>query len=80
MVEKGDLIKFSNGEIAIAVKGPYTHKLMEHQDYEMVACGMSNFAGVYTAAFDVVFPETGKLKRVICGRTQFTVLKSKETE
>ena len=53
---------------------------MEHQDYEMVACGMSNFAGVYTAAFDVVFPETGKLKRVICGRTQFTVLKSKETE
>ena len=80
MVAKGDLIKFSNGEVAIATKGIYIHRYMDHKDYEMEACGMGEYAGSYTSVFDVVFPETGKVKRVICNKEKFTVLKGSQND
>ena len=78
MVEKGDLIELRNGDKAIVTSGVYTHRKMESQDYEMESCGMGHLAGVYCSAFNVVFPETGNTRRIICGSVDFKKISSTE--
>ncbi len=74
MVKEGDLIELRNGVKAIVTSNMYTHRKMESQDYEMVEAGMGHLAGVYCTAFNIVIPETGKTRRIVCGDTKFKKL------
>jgi hypothetical protein len=80
MIKVGTLIELKDGTKAIAVTGTYTHRFMEAQDYEMEEHGMGQYAGVYASAFDVVFPETGKRRRIRCGLRQFKLIVEPEEE
>ena len=70
-LKNGDLIEINGGTKAILISDTYTHRKLEEQDQEMIAHGMGHLAGVYCTAFNVLIPETGKTKRIICGDTKF---------
>lgn len=56
MFKVGDLIKKRpSGVLATVSRGPYTHRFMEAQDYEMEAHGMGEYAGVYGTAYDITY-------------------------
>lgn len=79
MVKEGDLIELRDGTRAIATSNIYTHRKMEEQDHEMVACGMGHLAGVYCSAFNIIIPETGKTQRIIFGDHKFKKIADVET-
>jgi len=55
MYEKGDLLQHRRtSKLYEVVRGMYTARFMEQQDYEMVEGGMGHLAGVYGGAIDVV--------------------------
>ncbi|MBK26068.1 MAG: hypothetical protein CME70_18875 [Halobacteriovorax sp.] len=55
MFKVGDLINNGQGSFATVLRGPYTHRFMEAQDYEMEANGMGDLAGIYCSAYDIVY-------------------------
>ena len=52
----GDLVclKGNHKILYHVIRGEYTARFMEGQDYEMERCGMGEHAGVYASAIDVV--------------------------
>jgi len=55
-VKVGDLIKRAHdGMLATIGRGPYHHRFMESQDYEMEAHGMGDYAGAYGTAYDITY-------------------------
>jgi|TARA_R110001583_G_scaffold21333_5_gene81034 hypothetical protein len=70
-LQKGDLIALQDGTKAILTSNTYTHRKLDHHDNEMIAHGMGHLAGTYCTAFNILIPETGKTRRVICGDTTF---------
>jgi hypothetical protein len=71
-VKVGDLIKRSrDGILATVSRGPYTHRFMESQDYEMEAHGMGEYAGVYGSAYDITYTTgqwAGRTMRIQSGK------------
>jgi len=63
-VKVGDLIKTLSGRLGTIIRGPYTYRFMESQDWEMVDVGMGHMAGLYGFAVDVTFTDNGKTKRL----------------
>ena len=74
----GDLVKMKSGLYGTIVRGPYTYRLMESQDYEMEAYGMGHLAGSYGSAVDIMFMSTGKKKRFSTGDRSFIVVRDKD--
>ena len=66
-MKPGDLVQTKLGKYATVVRGPYTYRFMEAEDYEMVAHGMGEYAGLYGSAIDVVFSTTGAVRRFKMG-------------
>ncbi len=61
----GDLVK-RNDVLYKVVRAPYTARFLDSQDYDMIAWGMGEYAGVYGSAVDVMImsgPEIGKTLR-----------------
>ena len=76
-MKPGDLIKIKNTErFATVVRGVYTYRFMDAQDYEMEAHGMGHLAGSYGGAFDVVFMDNGLRHRIAVSSRNFEVVKS----
>tara|TARA_R110002020_G_scaffold403806_1_gene613924 strand:+ start:16 stop:234 length:219 start_codon:yes stop_codon:yes gene_type:complete len=63
-VKAGDLIRTTLGRFGTIVRGPYTYRFMESQDWEMVDAGMGHLAGLYGTAVDVTFTDSGKTNRL----------------
>ena len=78
----GDLIYFTSGafkgEYASVVREIYTHRHMNHEDYEMASHGMGDLAGTYCSAFDVIFTDTGSRRRILCGKNQFNIIRNEK--
>ena len=55
MFKVGDLVQARSTvpRLGTVVKGPYTHRFMDDEDYEMEAHGMGDYAGVYADAYDI---------------------------
>ena len=63
------------------VRGPYTARFMDAQDYEMEAHGMGEYAGSYGTAIDVIAltgPDQG-LTFIKRKRSMYTKVESGET-
>jgi len=63
-VKAGDLIRTTLGRFGTIVRGPYTYRFMESQDWEMVDAGMGHLAGLYGTAVDVTFTDNGRTNRL----------------
>ena len=77
-MKRGDLIQMSDGRFATVVRGGYTYRFMEPEDYDMESHGMGEYAGVYGTAIDVVFTDTGYRQRLSVSKHNFTVIGSVE--
>ena len=66
-MKKGDLVRTRRGEYGTVVRGTYTHRFMEAEDYEMMDHGMGEYAGLYGSAVDVIFSTTGAIHRFKVG-------------
>jgi hypothetical protein len=73
-MKKGNLIRLSCGRFATVVRGDYSFRFMEREDYEMVDAGMGHLAGLYGSAFDVIFSDSGHVARMRVGQRNYTVL------
>ncbi len=84
MFKKGDLIECRNtGLLASVSKGPYTYRFMEREDYEMVACGMGDLAGVYATAYDIIYmtgSSLGNTRRIKSSNTWRLVSRQEEAK
>tara|TARA_Y100001938_G_scaffold115458_1_gene158911 strand:+ start:32409 stop:32636 length:228 start_codon:yes stop_codon:yes gene_type:complete len=59
LVKRGDLLYK-------VVRAPYTARFLDAQDYEMIAHGMGEYAGVYGSAIDVMImsgPDVGTVQK-----------------
>ena len=55
MYKKGELVKHKRtGKLYEVVRGMYTARFMEAQDYEMAAAGWGHMAGLYGGAIDII--------------------------
>ena len=81
-VKVGDLIKNSiDGRLATVSRGPYTHRFMESQDYEMESHGMGEYAGVHGTAYDVTYMTgrlTGHTARIQSGKSGWVLVPDNE--
>tara|TARA_Y100000310_G_scaffold136496_1_gene135361 strand:+ start:1250 stop:1525 length:276 start_codon:yes stop_codon:yes gene_type:complete len=77
-MKRGDLIQMSDGRFATVVRGDYTFRFMEIEDYEMESNGMGEYAGIYGTAIDVVFTDSGYRQRLSVSKHNFTVIDSVE--
>jgi hypothetical protein len=66
-MKPGDLVQTKLGKYGTVVRGPYTYRFMEAEDYEMADHGMGGYAGLYGSAIDVVFSTTGVVRRFKMG-------------
>ena len=78
--KKGDLVELSDGKTAILISNTYVHRKLDAEDHEMIANGMGEYAGTYCSAFNVLIPETGVEKRIICGTHNFKKIADAEVE
>ena len=66
-LSKGDLVESSKkhykGQRGIIVKGPYNHRFLNRDDYEMISHGLGHLAGSYGSAVDVMFTASGRTIR-----------------
>ena len=64
-IQTDDLLQdVKTGETVTVVRGTYTHRYMDAQDYEMAAHGMGHMAGSYGSACDVISMATGRRMRL----------------
>jgi len=79
-MKRGDLIQMSDGRFATVVRGDYTFRFMELEDYEMESNGMGEYAGLYRTAIDVVFTDSGYRQRLSVAKHRFTVVDSADNK
>ena len=63
-MKPGDLVKVRQRGFGTIMRGPYTYRFMEAQDYEMESHGMGEYAGSYGSAIDVMFHNDGITRRL----------------
>ena len=73
-MKKGDLIQLRSGRFATVVRGDYSFRFMEREDYEMADAGLGHLAGLYGTAFDVIFSDTGHVVRMRPSKRNYTIL------
>ena len=60
-IQTGDLLlNRQTGETVHVVRGTYTYRFMDHEDYEMERHGMGEYAGTYGPAIDLVSTKNGR--------------------
>ena len=81
-MKKGDLIKFTTGiwkgKFATTTADIYSHRFMDQEDWDMVANGMGEYAGVFGSAFNVVFSDGGTRNKIRTDQNRYIVINENE--